>query len=277
MPLKLLLDFNFMKKLLLLFILSSFFSYGQRTMFSGQNNYVAPVTPVAPATLITTDLLLYIDADSPASYPGNGNGNTLYDLSSNLNHGTLSTNSIANTSSTPKKFTFNGTSGNNISFDPAKFNVSYTGKTVMFTAKMDANFGTNLFRGLFGSSSPQRNFNFYVYQNGSGYQLHFSSYNAAGNVGGGWLSDVIQLVTEQWYVFAFTQDANSVRFFVNGQLVSTTTGTAILPYQTTPDERLGATDNYWKGDINMVLIYKRGLSDSEILQNFNAVKSRFGL
>ncbi len=264
-----------MKKLLpILFVISAFASYGQRTMFSGNNNYV---TPVAPATLITTDLLLYIDADSPASYPGNGNGNTLYDLSSNLNHGTLSTNTIANTSSTPKKFTFNGTSGNNISFDPAKFNVSYTGKTVMFTAKMDANFGTNLFRGLFGSSSPQRNFNFYVYQNGSGYQLHFSSYNAAGNVGGGWLSDVIQLVTEQWYVFAFTQDANSVRFFVNGQLVSTTTGTTILPYQTTPDERLGTTDNYWKGDINMALIYKRGLSDSEILQNFNAVKSRFRL
>jgi hypothetical protein len=59
--------------------------------------------------------------------------------------------------------------------------------------------------------------------------------------------------------------------------VGTTTGTTILPYQTTPDERLGATDNYWKGDINMALIYKRGLSNAEILQNFNSLKTRFGL
>ncbi len=262
-----------MKKLLtLLFLLTAFYANAQRTMFSGQNNYVVPEIP---ATLITTDLLLYLDADNPASYPGSGN--TFYDLSANLNHGTLSTSAIANTGSTPKKFTFNGTSGTHVSFDPAKFNVSYAGKTVMFAAKMDADFGTNLYRGLFGSSSPQRNFNFYVRQNGSGYQLHFSSYNSAGNVGGGWLSDVVQLATGQWYVFAFTQDATSVRFFVNGQLVGTTTGTTILQYQTTPDERLGATDNFWKGDINTALIYKRGLSNAEILQNFNALKSRFGL
>jgi len=263
------------KKLLpFLFLFSAFVSHAQRTMFSRQNNYVAQETP---AILITTDLLLYLDADNPTSYPGSGNGNTWYDLSANLNHGTLSTNAIANTASTPKKFTFNGTSGTNVSFDPAKFNVSYTGKTVMFAAKMDANFGTNIYRGLFGSSSPQRNFNFYVRQNGSGYQLHFSSYNSAGNIGGGWLSDVVQLATGQWYVFAFTQDATSVQFFLNGQLVGTTTGTTILPYQTTPDERLGAADNFWVGDINMALIYKRGLSNVEILQNFNALKSRFGL
>lgn len=262
------------KNITLLFLFSAFIVNAQRTMFTRQNNYVAPEIP---ATLITTDLLLYLDADNPASYPGSGNGNTWYDLSANLNHGTLSTSAIANTASIPKKFTFDGNSGTNVNFDPAKFNVTYTGKTVMFAAKMDTNFGTNLFRGLFGSSSPQRNFNFYVYQNGSGYQLHFSSYNSAGNVGGGWLSDVLQLATGQWYVFAFTQDATSVRFFVNGQLVGTTTGTTILPYQTTPDERLGATDNYWKGDINTALIYKRGLTNAEILQNFNALKSRFGL
>jgi hypothetical protein len=262
-----------MKKLItILFFFTAFVSNAQRTMFGGQNNYVAPE---GPATLITTDLLLYLDADNPASYPGTGN--IWYDLSTNVNNGTISNNQMANTASTPKKFTFDGTTGTNVSFNTAKFNVTYTGKTVMFAAKMDADFGTNLYRGLFGSSSPQRNFNFYVRQNGSGYQLHFSSYNSAGNVGGGWLSDVLQLATGQWYVFAFTQDATSARFFLNGQLVGTTTGTTILPYQTTPDERLGATDNFWKGDVNTALVYKRGLSNAEILQNYNALKSRFGL
>lgn len=261
-----------MKKLLILFFLfSAFTSHAQRTLFGGQNNYVAPEIP---ATLITTDLLLYLDADNPASYPGSGNGNTWYDLSGNLNHGTLSTIAIANTASTPKKFTFDGTSGTNVSFNTAKFNVTYTGKTVMFAAKMDAS--GNLYRALFGSSSG-RNFNFYLMQSGSGYKLHFSSSEASWANQGSWFSDVVQLATGQWYVFEFTHDATSARFFLNGQLVGTTTGTSILQYQTTPDERLGGGDNFWKGDINTALIYKRGLSNTEILQNFNAIKSRFGI
>jgi len=261
-----------MKKIFtLLLLLSAFTSHAQRTMFTGQNNYVAPEIP---ATLITTDLLLYLDADNPASYPGSGNGNTWYDLSANLNHGTLSTIAIANTASTPKKFTFDGTTGTNVSFNTAKFNVTYTGKTVMFAAKMDAS--GNLYRALFGSSSG-RNFNFYLMQSGSGYKLHFSNASASWANEGSWFSDVVQLATGQWYVFAFTHDTTSARFFLNGQLVGTTTGTTILQYQTTPDERLGGGDNFWKGDINTALIYKRGLSNAEILQNFNALKSRFGL
>ena len=264
-----------MKKLItFLFFFSAFISNAQESFFRGNNNYVAPEIP---ATLITTDLLLYLDADNPASYPGSGNGNTWYDLSANLNHGTLSTIAIANTASTPKKFTFDGTTGTNVSFNTAKFNVTYTGKTVMFAAKMDANsFGANLYRALFGSSSG-RNFNFYLMQSGSGYKLHFSTASASWANQGSWYSDVVQLATGQWYVFAFTHDETSARFFLNGQLVGTTTGTSILQYQTTPDERLGGGDNFWKGDINTALIYKRGLSNAEILQNFNALKTRFGL
>jgi len=262
-----------MKKLFtILFLHLALISNAQRTMFGGNNKYVAPEIP---ATLITTDLLLYLDADNPASYPGSGNGNTWYDLSANLNHGTLSTIAIANTASTPKKFTFDGTTGTNVSFNTAKFNVTYTGKTVMFAAKMDAS--GNLYRALFGSSSG-RNFNFYLMQSGLGYyKLHFSSSEASWANQGSWFSDVVQLATGQWYVFAFTHDETSARFFLNGQLVGTTTGTSILQYQTTPDERLGGGDNFWKGDINTALIYKRGLSNAEILQNFNALKTRFGL
>jgi hypothetical protein len=177
---------------------------------------------------------------------------------------------MANTSSTPKRFSFNGTTGNNASFVSSKFNTPYTGKTMMFAAKMDANFGTNLYRALFGNTGT-RNFNFYIYHNGSGYQLHFSA------AGWGWLSNVVPIVTGQWYIFASTQDANTVKFYVNGALVGTTTGTPLYQYQSSPAEFLGNADNYWLGDVNTALIYKRGLTEAEILQNFNALKDRFGL
>ena len=60
-----------MKTLLsLLFLFSAFVSHAQRTMFSRQNNYVAPVAP--PVAPVTTGLILYLDATKSASYGGSG-------------------------------------------------------------------------------------------------------------------------------------------------------------------------------------------------------------
>jgi hypothetical protein len=255
-----------MKKIFaLLFLLSAFTSHAQRTMFGGQNNYVAPEVQ---GRIITTDLLLYLDAGNTTSY--SGSGTTWYDLSTNVNHGTLATASMANTASNPKKFTFNGTS-NYVSFTPSKLNVPYTGKTVVVAAKMDPNFGTNVYRALFGNSSAySRNFNFYIYQNGTGYQLHFA------DGGNNAFSNVLTLATNQWYVFATTQENNTVKFFVNGVMVSSTSG-PLSQYQTSTEEYVGKADNFWYGDINSFFIYKRGLSEVEILQNFKALKSSLGL
>jgi hypothetical protein len=253
-----------MKKLFtLLFLLSAFITDAQRTMFSRQNNYIAPEVP---ARIITTDLLLYLDAGNASSYPGSGT--SWFDLSSNVNHGTLATTSMANMASSPKKFTFNGTS-HNVSFVSSKFNVSYTGKTVIAAAKMDPNFGTNLYRALSGNTGS-RNFNFYIYQNGTGYQIHFA------DGGNNAFSDVLTLATNQWYVFAATQENNTVKFFLNGVLVSSTSG-PLSQYQSSTEEYVGRADNFWYGDINSFFIYKRGLSEVEILQNFKALKSSLGL
>lgn len=224
-------------------------------------NYYLVSTNTKKGVVYDNTLLLYVDPNVAGSY---SSGTTVSDLSANLNNGTLSNVSYVNTATTPKKFTFNGSSTSNISFTAAKFNTAYTGKTVMVAAKMDANFGTSQFRALFGNNGT-RNFNFYVYQNGSGYQLHFST-------GGGWMSNVISLVTGQWYVFAVSQDANSVNFYLNGVLVGTTTGTTVQAYQAGGTEYIGNADNFWLGDIGTTLIYKRGLTAAEIMQNYNALR-----
>ena len=257
-----------MKKLLtLFFFLSSYIANAQQPFFGANGNYKTTPSVTQALPIITSDLLLYLDASNPVSYPGTGN--IWYDLSSNSNNGTLATTTMANTAATPKIFTFNGTTGNNVSFVSSKFNVPYTGKTVIVAAKMDTNFGTSRFRALFGNNGT-RNFNFYIYNNGSGYQIHFSA--------GSWgLSNVVSLVTGQWYVFAATQDANTIRYYVNGVLVGTTTGAPLYQYQSSTNEFLGNADNYWYGEINTALVYKKCLSTDEILQNFNALKSRFGL
>ncbi len=54
----------------------SFSSFAQRTLFGGQNNYVAPVAPVplvpTGTNPVTNGLILYLDATRSASYGGTG-------------------------------------------------------------------------------------------------------------------------------------------------------------------------------------------------------------
>jgi hypothetical protein len=48
-------------------------------------------------------------------------------------------------------------------------------------------------------------------------------------------------------------------------------------YVSTTDETIGKADNFWLGDIGPVLIYKRCLSGADILKNYNALKTTYGL
>jgi len=229
-------------------------------------NYYLVSTNSKKGVVYDNSLLLYVDPSVAGAY---STGTTVSDLSANLNQGTLSSVSYVNTGTTPKKFTFNGTLGSNISFATSKFNTAYTGKTIIIAAKMDASFGTNLYRCMFGSVGASRNFNFYMYQSGSGFQLHYST------GGGGGLSDVLPIVTGQWYVFTVTQDASSIKYYLNGNLVGTQTGTTLSQYLSNTSENIGISDNFWLGDIGATMIYKRGLSAGEIMQNYLAIKATY--
>ncbi len=217
--------------------------------------------------VVTEGLLMYVDPAVKRSY--NGSGTTVTDISLNANNGTLST-SAPVFNSAPKRFTFNGTTNNFISLASSKFNTTYTGKTIMVAAKMDPNFGTSIFRALFGCSSGSRNFNFYVYQNGSGYVMHFS----AG--GSGTFSNPLAINTGQWMILAVTQDATITRYYLNGIQVGVT-DMPLAQYASNTEEYIGKADNYWLGDIGPILIYKRCLAESEIMKNYNALKGNLGL
>lgn len=217
--------------------------------------------------VVTEGLLMYLDPAVKRSY--NATGTTVADISLNANNGTLSPSApVFNTS--PKRFTFNGTANNYISLAASNFNTLYSGKTIMLVAKMNSSFGTNVFRALFGSTSGSRNFNFYVYHNGTNYVLHFSAGNS------GTFSDALSVSTGQWMVLAATQDATTTTYYLNGVKVGAT-AMPLAQYATNAEENIGRADNYWFGDIGPALIYKRCLSTTEIVQNYNALKIKFGL
>jgi len=85
----------------------------------------------------------------------------------------------------------------------------------------------------------------------------------------------------QWYnaVMSHT-DGGPVLFYVNGSLVYTSSNSSTN--HTTSYFGIGAgilgptnADEFWSGNISQVSIYNRELTAPEILQNYNATKSRF--
>lgn len=105
-----------MKKLLpLLYLLFAFTINAQRTMFGGNNNYVAPV---APPSLVTNGLILHLDASNYS-----GTGTTWNDLSTQSNTATLV--GSPTLSANPASFTF----GPNKHATTTKSNISLTTAT----------------------------------------------------------------------------------------------------------------------------------------------------
>jgi len=227
---------------------------------------------VVDGTFNTNNALLYLDAGNPASYPGSGL--TWYDLSSNTNNAFLPSagNPPFTSAGTASYFSFNGAGNQYAATMTAKWNKTYTGKTVFIVARLTSITATT-YRCLFGTASGTRNFNTYIYSPSTGvYQIHYST------AGGGGFSNNIPLSLNQWFIAAVTQDATGlITYYFNGQAVGTTTGQTLSQWVSNGNENVGVGDNYWYGAIPLVAVYGRALSSAEILQNYNAINSRYGL
>jgi len=86
-----------------------------------------------------------------------------------------------------------------------------------------------------------------------------------------------------WYQLGFTYSGTTLTAYINGASIGTTTFTR----QTTTSLYFGlcaidsvtnmGTAGYAGGRMGNFMFYNRGLSSSEVLQNYNAQKTRFGL
>lgn len=223
--------------------------------------------PNSTLPIVTSNMLLYLDATNSTSYPGSGT--TWTDLSLNANNATSLTG-----------FTYSSTNGGFISFNGSgsgslvstKYNTTYTGKTVFVVGRLASAMGTSTYRAFLGDSTGNRNFNFYLYCTPSNtYQLHFS----AG--GSGSLSSNLPFTVGAWFTAAVTQKTDgTIVFYFNGVQVNQTTQT-FVQYQSGTTEWVGRADNYWNGPLATICVYTIALSAADILTNHNAVKNRYGI
>ena len=84
-----------------------------------------------------------------------------------------------------------------------------------------------------------------------------------------------------WYHAGFTCDGTTIKQYLNGVEVSQTPVATTLDLNSSNTLRIGGNAIYgtfsMQGSISNVQIYSRGLTASEVLQNYNTMKSRFGL
>lgn len=218
-------------------------------------------------TIIKTNLLLYLDAANKSSY--SGSGTTWTDLSTNANNATSLT-GVTYSASNGGYLSFDGSTGSG-SLVASKYNQTYSGKTVFIAGNLTS-ITASSYRAMIGSSTGNRNFNFYMYSPASNrYQLHFS----AGGVGT--LSSDITYTPGNWFTAAVTHETNgTVRYYVNGNLVNSDSQT-FYQYLSPSTEFIGRADNFWNGPLSVICVYKSALSAAEILNNHNAVRGRYGL
>jgi hypothetical protein len=230
--------------------------------------------------IVKDGLVLWLDAANRRSYPGSG---TLWtDLSGNNNAGTLVNGP-----------TFNSANNGSIVFDgtndlvSGSINGSIFSSTFTQTAwiyKLNAN---QIWQGVFTNSSPATN-NSYTMTFGNGSVA--APYNSVGvnQVGlseNGVFLD-IGVHTNQWLYLAITKIASTLTIYCykQGNLLQNS-GTI-----TWNGGNFATTNNYqiarhWAGDfilpfqgnISNVQIYNRALTQSEVQQNFNALRGRYNL
>ena len=125
-----------------------------------------------------------------------------------------------------------------------------------------------------------------VYVNWQGNSLEVPSdrsivmynYNSAGQQGARTAGGVIEWDTWNHFVGTYDSGSQTLRTYVNGVLLATRTNTLATIYSVYVHKISGTNfGGEVKGNISIVRHYNRALSASEIAQNFNAQRTRFGI
>jgi hypothetical protein len=232
--------------------------------------------------IVTNGLVLNLDAANPRSYPQPYNGTTWTDLSGNGNNGTL-VNGVAYTGSNGGALVFDGANDHALvggSTPPSlQGNPSFT---VEGWFKRNGSWSGGATWGIGGNAS----------------QGGINSYNAGTNLisidlwGTSTYSTGQTYSLTEWKYIIWTYDGggfttSNIIIYINTIPYTGTNLTISRGGSGTPNintngivlARAGASVNLYHSPINIsnFRIYSRVLNPSEVLQNFNATRARFGI
>ena len=212
---------------------------------------------------VTNGLVLSLDAANLKSYPGSGN--TWTDLSGRGNNGTLE-NSPSYSSSNKGNLSFNGTTQRVVCGNASNLQITVGTISAWFNAD-NGNAGYN------GIIAKQSAWGLFVASN------VLVAYDWGNNTE---RSTGITVGNSSWNYAAMTftetvgTPSNNAIVYLNGRPVLTAT----IKHQNQNIQVMVGEANagqYFGGNIAQTSIYNRVLSASEIIQNFNAIRGRYGI
>lgn len=224
--------------------------------------------------IVTDGLVLALDAASPRSYPGTGT--TWYDLSGNNNDGVLNNGPTFNSAGYIEfdgTDDYSGVAGVGITDYSQPFSMG-----VIFQVDSGATWSNGYRSNIFSiAGSYAGMYGLYKHSTSElGVQLRDSNSTIYATCSGN--------VVGVWYYLVSTWDGSILKLYLNGALVSTQTAGGITGAPDTTNLHIGgsrafggAYGNVFEGDIAKCEYYDKTLTAEEVLQNYNALKSRFNL
>jgi hypothetical protein len=232
--------------------------------------------------IVTSGLVMSLDAGNTKSYPGTGT--VWYDRSGNLNGGVVNNGTLVNgpTYNYSNKggivLTNTGTSGSSVTQRVIVPNSS----SIQFTTGMSADIW------FYANGSTQPSTLPRLFEKSDFYVLIFQSlpsnvsFNVTSVAGGRSITSINSLITNTTTInVTTTYDGQLSKIYINGVLNNTTNWGSISSISPTSTD-LSIGDNFgwnrtFNGTIYSTKLYNRALSASEVLQNFNATRTRYGI
>jgi hypothetical protein len=230
----------------------------------GIRNYVAPTTSLS--SIVTNGLILNLDAGNVASYPGTGT--TWTDLSGNGNHAIL-VNGTSYRSGLGGVMMFDGI--NDYVTNPNQITDYMNTIDIWVNMRSSSNlpiiyYGADVF------DSNAWTWGMAVYPGIHGFNEGASNYPTTPLY-----TDSIEAGV--WKNFTLVRNDNgSVKLYKNGQLMGTKAGSGTTSLRSIGDRLfIGKAGGVYGGfNLGSVKIYNRTLTSTEVAQNFEATKPRFG-
>ena len=133
--------------------------------------------------------------------------------------------------------------------------------------------GGTTWHGIFSKGNLQQ---YALTINSAGAYLHYET-NQSGY--GFMNSDLNTITYNAWQYVAVRYDGSTKTIWKNGTIIATQVAPGLVSTSNTEELRIGEGNNVesYRGLISVVHNYNRALSNLEIQQNYDALKSRFGL
>jgi hypothetical protein len=217
--------------------------------------------------IVTDGLVLYLDAANPSSYPGSG---TVWkDLSKQNNNGVLVNGP-----------TYNNANGGAIVFDNTDDRVTIPHNNIYnFTTGLSISCWCKTTKIINAYITTKTNDSFYLAISPTGTPATNRMSFFLNGTTGGWLQSNIPAATGNWIHTTATWTGGISTIYINGIFNTSAsrpgtpqTGSSVLYV----GYRLDANSTFF-GSIANFQLHNRALSATEILQNYNATKTRFGL